>query len=609
MLILVLAFALRFHQLGDKGLWGDEIAQARWALLPLAKMWERFRDPPDFILHFLLGQFAQQFGASAFWVRLPSAVTSLLAVPATYLAARRLAGKNVALVAMFLLAVSPFQIWYAQDARMYAALACYAAFSLYFFLRVLDRPQWRAVLGLTLANTLALYTHLFGAMPLLIQGVALVGIAGAAVLRARDRRRRVLLSQNFLFLIASFGLTALLALPLAPGTLPYVLNPTLKGIEAEFSYAPFHLTPAFLQLLASDIGLAPDLGWRTVLSCAFALVGLFALLRTRPRSAWIAAVWLLLPLLMLQVAHPGRGVANRYLIFLQPVYLVAIAAGMIWLMEKMVLFKAAGKAMRAPWAAILVAGMGVLFFVSAPPLAALYPRAKLNDWQTLAKFFETNAQAGDILMTEKEYWAVNALAYYVPNANAFSSPPATIAEMQNARAHNRRLWYVSFGGALHPAEQAWVQNNLTRVDDTAWMRPDLVYRPRDEFHFTQSEGLVTLYKRDGVIPFEILYTNELGDRANVTPFFPLVSGKALEAKLNAIGQGVLEIEYSGKQPAQFEVYVNDVLLAPVRDDKRTPDGATARFDLPGDAPEVRIKIKNVLAASPLQVRAVRLVPE
>lgn len=574
-LILLLGFTLRLYQLGDKGLWGDEIVQAKWALFPLAKLWQDFRDPPDFILHFLFGHFAQQLGRGEFWARLPSFVTSLFVIPAVYVTARRFANPYVALLAMLLVALSPFQIWYAQDARMYATLVCAATFSLYFFLRLLDEPRWRFVVGLTIANTGALYTHLFGVMPLMMEGVALGGIVLCAWLQARAARENgkhppVLFSRRNVLIGASFVVTILLALPLAPGTLPYLAQSSRKGLEAAFGERPFQLSPQFMQLLLSDLGLGPDKGWRMWISFALALLGFGALLRTNLRAAWIAGVWLGLPLLLLQIAQPGHTVANRYLIFLQPVYLILIARGIVALAHAFNAFMARvfkrrafdTGARRALGASVIVA---LLLLLSMAPLQALYRRAKLNDWQSIARFFETHTQPGDMLFVEKDFWGMNTLAYYFPNMRAFSSPPATLDELQKAFAQNRTMWYMSFGGYLNPAQEAWVKQNLTRVDDSAWMRSDLDYMPRDEFHFTQSEPLLAIYTRAGEIPSEIIYANELGDRPRATPFVPLKRGEVLEVKLRAPEDArVLVVEYAKPADAQLAVQVNGEGVNPLR---------------------------------------------
>jgi hypothetical protein len=609
-LILFLALALRFFHLGDKGLWGDEIAQARWALFPLAKMWERFRDPPDFILHFLFGHIALQWGTSALWARLPSFVTSVVVVPATYAAARRFAPLSIALTAMLLVAVSPFQIWYAQDARMYASLVCFATLSLYFFLRVLDKPQWRAVAGLTIANALAIYTHLFGVMPLVIEGAALLGIALTMLPRARVR-----VSRQIICVAASFALTALLTLPLLPGTLPYVAHPTLKGVEAAFGENPFQLSPQFLQLLLSDMGLAPDMGWRTALSFALALIGFVALARTRPRAAWILGVWLVLPLALLHVTHPGHVVANRYLIFLQPVYLIIIAFGIVAFargVNALLLRAAAWRAWKVGARSFVGAGAVVfsILLLSLAPLQALYARAKLNDWQMLAHFLETHATPGDVLFSEQDFWGMQKLSYYM-NPNRFSSPPATLEELRRAYTQDRTMWYVSFGGYLNPQQEAWVQAHLTRVEDAAWMRPDLVYVPRDEFHFTQSEPLVTLYTRAGKIPSAIVYANELGDRARATPYLPLTAGEMLEAELALEGGGthIVVVDSEGAQTASFVIQANGETLRDERVVSTRKQENVFEYVLPSNPnTTILVQIQNT-GSKPLWVKRIAIVAQ
>lgn len=617
-LILFLALALRLYHLGDKGLWGDEIAQARWALFPLDKMWERFRDPPDFILHFLFGQFALQFGSDAFWIRLPSLLTSLLAVPATYIAARRVGSLPVALAAMLLMALSPFQIWYAQEARMYASLVCFATLSLYFFLRLLDKPQWRAVLGLGLANAAAVYTHLFGVMPAVIESAALCGLAGIGWWRGRNTKNAIPLwkriPRSYWLIAASLALAGILALPLVPGTLPYVAHPSSNGIEAAYGDESFHLSPQFLQLLLGDMSLAPDLGWRTSLSLGLALAGFVLLARKNGRGAWIFGVWLLFPLLLLQLTHPSHTVADRYLIFLQPVYLIlisfslyAITRGANRLLLRAAWWRARTASTRFTLGAGVVALLLCLFSVA--PLSALYARAKLNDWQTLARFFETHTTPGDVLMVEKGFWGMNTLAYYLKNVDAFSSPPATMEELNLALTQNRTMWYMSFGGYLNPQQEAWVKENLRRVDGAEWMRSDLDYVPRDEFSFTQSEPLLEIYTRQGKIPSEIRYDNELGDRARATPHLPVKPGDRLEAELAAQGPAAhaLVVEYKSQQPERMTVAINGESADGSRTLRQNGE-IIVEYDLPPNSNDaILVQIKND-AAKPLYIQRIALEP-
>ena len=94
------------------------------------------------------------WGSSETAVRFPSALMSLINVGLLYGLGSRLANQRVALLAAALLAVSPLNIWYAQEARMYVFIA--GAALLYALLLTWD--SWWALPLLTLTLTLAACT-------------------------------------------------------------------------------------------------------------------------------------------------------------------------------------------------------------------------------------------------------------------------------------------------------------------------------------------------------------------------------------------------------------------------------------------------------------------
>lgn len=615
--IVLVAAALRFYHLGDKGLWGDEIAQAKWSLLPLVKLWSRFRDPPDFLLHFTLVQLAEKIGSSAFWVRLPSAMTSVLVVPAAFVLARRIAGYLPALLTMFLVAVAPFQIWYAQDARMYAPMTLYTVLALYLLVRLIEKPDWRAVTGLAIANALGLYNHFFGAMTIGIEIVAAAGIYLVDVAYKRGLPLPLfkrLVPPWLLPLGLALGLSLLLISPLVAGTLPYLQHPvTTSTFESRFDVSGFQLTRQFVLTLLTDFGLGPDANWRTLLTVFLALVGLGWLVNYRTRYAWVVGVWLCLPLAILGVSQPERVVAVRYLIFLQPAYLFLCALGVAAVIGTLTRWLARADKLRAAQYPALgtVGAVFLLAIIVFAPLQALYARAKLNDWQTLARYLNSHAEPGDMFVGEKDFWAVRATGYYLPNPNAFSSPPGTIKVLTQALAQKRRIWYVSFGGFLNPAEEAWVKQHFAPVPLQEWSRPELVYRPTDGFRYPQSEELFTLYRSDGIIPSQISYTTELGDRGSTTPWLPLNAGETLTAKLqrDAPSHSVLRIDYSSKSAVQFDVIVNDKPIAQVRKSQVENGTQTAQWTLSKDAAQVVIQVRNIGGEYPLFVKQIALESE
>jgi mannosyltransferase len=137
--ILLLAAFLRFYHLGAQSFWNDEGNSARLSERTVDLIIEGTASdihPPGYYL--LLHYWRAIFGHSEFALRALSAVAGLALVLFTYLLGRQLFGKATGLMAAFLGAISPFAIYYSQEARMYALLAALAAASTYLLLRILN---------------------------------------------------------------------------------------------------------------------------------------------------------------------------------------------------------------------------------------------------------------------------------------------------------------------------------------------------------------------------------------------------------------------------------------------------------------------------------------
>jgi len=212
LIVLLLATALRFYHLDGQSLWADEgnsVALARRSLAEITYGAAYDIHPP--LYYYLLHFWIQAFGTSEFAVRSLSAVIGTLLVCLTFLLGRRLFDPWVGLVGAFLSAVSPFQVYYSQEARMYILLAALSALSVYFFLRFMEaeavdtgRQQplflWAGLY--ILAAVLALYTHYSFPFVLLVENLFYVlwlairwrsaGRVGAEQ-RIETKRREVIL--------------------------------------------------------------------------------------------------------------------------------------------------------------------------------------------------------------------------------------------------------------------------------------------------------------------------------------------------------------------------------------------------------------------------------
>jgi len=119
---------LRAYRLGEKGMWLDEAFSVWVAAHPTRELvsWLIRIDqhPP---LYYLLLRAWMALGDDPATARSLSAALSTLSIPVVAALGRRLGGWRVGLVAAGLLALSPFQVRFAQETRMYALLTLTAS--------------------------------------------------------------------------------------------------------------------------------------------------------------------------------------------------------------------------------------------------------------------------------------------------------------------------------------------------------------------------------------------------------------------------------------------------------------------------------------------------
>ncbi|AFY32821.1 glycosyltransferase family 39 protein [Calothrix sp. PCC 7507] len=129
-------------------------------------------DPQHPPLYFLMARlWMQVFGPSLTASRTLPALLSLLALPLMYgLGIELFTSRTAALLATALVALSPFDILFAQTARQYSLLTVAVIGSSFLLLRALRLSTWQNWGLYILANTLGLYTHPFFGLTLIAQG-------------------------------------------------------------------------------------------------------------------------------------------------------------------------------------------------------------------------------------------------------------------------------------------------------------------------------------------------------------------------------------------------------------------------------------------------------
>ena len=330
--VVLLGFALRVAWLDRQSLWSDEyitLVRSGATLGDLLAAMPVEHTPLYFVLLHLWFAVA---GSGDFALRFPSAAWGTLSIALVYALGRRVFDPRVGLVGALLFATNPFQVWYAQDARMYtqlAALGLAALLALDVALDRLDRPgatAWRAWPWLAYAalGALALSTHYYAVIALALAAVYAVG---RLLTRPADRARGWLA-----FLAAEVGI-ALLFLPWLPRAAGLLSFP---GWREPVTTTPWQLAGIYTFGETVPPAAAP---WLNLLAVALLAIGLASLLFGHGQSlisnlqsppfilsvAAIAVPALVVAALLLRKPdfHP------RYFIAATPILSLVIAQGIV----------------------------------------------------------------------------------------------------------------------------------------------------------------------------------------------------------------------------------------------------------------------------------------
>ena len=177
--------ALRLFHLGYQSLWLDELfsyflARRGWADIVAGTA--RDTMPP---LYYFLLHLALQFGTDEATIRFVSLVFGVVTIPLLYAFARLLFDRRTAMAATAIFSFSPFQVSYAQEARMYSQLAFFGLVALYGFVGAWREGRFRDWALFVAGTELALYTHNLAIF--LLAAVDLFAVLQWKAWRARGR--------------------------------------------------------------------------------------------------------------------------------------------------------------------------------------------------------------------------------------------------------------------------------------------------------------------------------------------------------------------------------------------------------------------------------------
>lgn len=396
--VVLLAMALRLFRLGAGSIWYDEsvsIYLARLSLPDLIAHTAGDIHPP--LYYVLLHGWLRLAGGSAFAAAFLSLFCGVLLVPAVYLTARRLLGSRTALLAAFLVALSPFNLWYAQEIRMYTVGALLGILSFYCLLRALFPPSraWRPWLGYVLCAALGLYTLYYFAFLLLFESLAVVAL-WLRSRRAPDGEWAVS-TRSLLRWLAAQAAVLVLYLPWLGVAVRQASQPPVppwrgfSGLAAvvEESWA------------ALSLGQSVEVQAVALLLLLFAvLYGAALLLGEHHTAPLLLAAYSAVPLLLIYLASLYTPLFHvRYVFLFAPAFYIVLARGL----------SLAGRL--APAAAALALAVIVLAGLRSSQSYFFDTAYAADDHRAAAALISRRAGAGDALLINAGY-AYPAFLYY-----------------------------------------------------------------------------------------------------------------------------------------------------------------------------------------------------
>ena len=491
--IFLLAFGLRLIALNTRPLWYDEAFAVLFAEKGFRAMLTGTLTPVSgaaadvhpVAYYTLLNGWMQVFGQSPFAVRILSVFAGLITVAVIYAVGHRLFGKRAGAVGMLVAASSPLQVYYAQEARMYAAMGLASGLTILFFVRAVSNDgrsrNWGNWAGVAVSAAAAMYMHNLSAFFLLALGLSVLP------------RPKVFLK------VAAAGAGAFVL------WLPWFLN--VPGQFAKLRQAYWVTRPDFVtllqtalvyhageELMAARVWLMLALFTAVILPIMF----LFQLLKLRKesetrRAAWLAALAGGTPLLLF--------VASLY----QPVYIqrallpaaLMYAAALGWMFARGTSIAATNCSYGMPGLirgllAVLF-GLTTLVGLRAHYTFMQFPRP---NFPAVVAFLEQNAQAGDVIVHSNKltFFPMHYLDRTLPQVFLADTPGSgsdtlalptqdalglhAVIDPQTAVNGAERVWFVIFDKAVdeyRPAEHphlAWLYAHYSvrgvwHVDDLA----------------------------------------------------------------------------------------------------------------------------------------------
>lgn len=441
--VVLMGVALRLYHLGYRSLYFDEAYQYFAALKPL----HLIGDPGHLPLSHYLQHFIMYLGQSEAVLRLPPAIFGIATIIVTYYLGKILFDQKTGLLGALFVSISPFLIYYSQEARAYAPYAFLSVTSLLFLLFILKKETFIRYLGYFIVTILCLYTHIFAVCLLVGQNIYMLLMWK----RERFNLKPWIITQSLILIGYIPAIMFMLETMNQRSPLPYSIAKTIAGILYIFTFGrlllPVNLNIFFVAIGAVVFGI-----------CIF--FGLKELWQKKDKTSLFYFSFVITLVFVLLANFRFRAFNHedaRYLIFLSPLLYMLVARG----------------ACRIPYPKLINCTIILILITCA---ASLYPY--YFKWDTLGKgnfrsaaeFIKTEGLGTDDLIICSDYRTRKIMRYYLKNHPNYKLIRDEGPLIDHEASHQK----IAFVGFSDRTALDFIRNGAVEIDP--WQGAD--FHPR-----------------------------------------------------------------------------------------------------------------------------------
>ena len=267
-------------------------------------------------------------------LRMPNVIFGVLGALACFFLGRKFCDIGIGLILALLASVSWLNIWHCQDARFYPLMFLMSCLTgIYTWKILLGDSRIRNEIIWIACMLIAILNHPMSLLSLGSIGVGIgICLIDDVIVNLINKKSLKLFAKKYISLFLSAIVVVLLFIPFVLKYLISTFNVSAKGIASRAGHGGeakkvISFTRDNMERIFGDLGAGTDVPFYIYLSIA--CVGVLTLLIWKRKVLFFCLAQIFVPLFILSKMRHGHFFDVRYILFLQPYYLLIIAVGCV----------------------------------------------------------------------------------------------------------------------------------------------------------------------------------------------------------------------------------------------------------------------------------------